>query len=224
MSEVKIYLKPRPVYGHANYLPFQWHPDFKYGPFFAGYGTIPSDATEEYTIHSPNLSAAIAAFHNQLVPSLQTEVPEITRSLWPSLVELERTIMRPCDHTPFPLPTELCTDPEWDELFISILARGDHVELRDADIDTEVEIFVWAYMHYMAFYFCTPWLKFQRDLRHPEESVSLDTFRAKALVLPSEFIRKGNTNNQPSVSNAVTPSSLLRRRNRSMTSEEANLA
>ncbi len=171
MSEVKIYLKPRPVYGHANYIPFQWHPDFKYGPFFAGYGTIPSDATEEYTIHSPNLFAGIAAFINNLVPSLQTEVPEITRSLWYGLVELERTIMRPVarflyesqshvnrlytgDHTPFPLPTELRTDSEWDDLFFSILARGD-VELRDDD--TELEIFVWAYMHYMVFYFCSKW-------------------------------------------------------------------
>ncbi|PBK68906.1 hypothetical protein ARMSODRAFT_1085322 [Armillaria solidipes] len=91
------------------------------------------------------------------------------------------------DHT---LPPE---SPEWDELFFSILARGD-VELRDVDIDTELEIFVWAYM---VFYFCIPWLKFRSDLRHPERSVSLDTFRAKALVLPSKFIRKGNTNNEP---------------------------
>ncbi|PBK79497.1 hypothetical protein ARMGADRAFT_133858 [Armillaria gallica] len=174
MSEVKIYLKPRPVssaYGHANYLPFQWHPDFKYGPFFSGYGTIPSDAIEEYTIHSPDLSAAIAAFHDELIPSFQTEVPEITRSQWRDLVELERTIMRPVarfmlhsqthvnrlytgDHIPFPLSTELRTDSEWDGLFFSILGRGD-VELReDVDVDTEVEIFVWAYMHYMVYYSC----------------------------------------------------------------------
>ncbi len=84
------------------------------------------------------------------------------------------------DHTSFPLPTELRTDSEWAELFLSILARGD-VELRDVDIDTEVEIFVWTYMHYVVFYFCSKWpqrcsfssltvvvswLKFQRDLRH----------------------------------------------------------
>ncbi|PBK79506.1 hypothetical protein ARMGADRAFT_134080 [Armillaria gallica] len=55
MSEVKIHLKPRPVsaiYKNANYLPFQWNPDFRYGLFSPGYGTLPSDATEEYTIHS----------------------------------------------------------------------------------------------------------------------------------------------------------------------------
>ena len=58
------------------------------------------------------------------------------------------------DHTPFPLPTELRTDSEWDGLFFSILGRGD-VELReDVDVDTEVEIFVWAYMHYMVYYSC----------------------------------------------------------------------
>ncbi len=94
MSDVEIYLKPRPissVYGHSNYLPFQWNPDFKYGPFFARYGTIPSDATEVYTIHSPDLSAGIAAFHNKLIPSLQDEPPDpdkASRSLWPNVYEL----------------------------------------------------------------------------------------------------------------------------------------
>ncbi|PBK79120.1 hypothetical protein ARMGADRAFT_1093420 [Armillaria gallica] len=74
--DVQVYLKPRPissVFGHSKYLPFQWNPDFKCGPFFAGYGTIPADATEVYTIHSPHLSAGIAAFHNELIPSLQDE-------------------------------------------------------------------------------------------------------------------------------------------------------
>ncbi len=103
--------------------------------------------------------------------SFQAEVPEIAHSQWRRLVELERTIMRPVarfilqsqthvnrlytgDHTPFPLPTELRTDSEWDGLFFSILGRGD-VELReDVDVDTEVEIFVWAYMHYMVYYSC----------------------------------------------------------------------
>ncbi|KAK0452482.1 hypothetical protein EV421DRAFT_904000 [Armillaria borealis] len=180
MSEVKIYLKPRPVssvYGHASYLPFQWHPDFKYGPFFAGYGTIPSDATEEYTIHSPDLFTGIAAFHNELIPSFQAEVPEITLLQWRSLVELQETIMGPVArfilqsqnhvnrlyHTLFP---QLRTDAKRDELYFSILARGD-VELReDVDVDTKVEIFVWAYMHYMVYYSCLPWYKFQKDLRY----------------------------------------------------------
>ncbi len=169
MSEVKIYLKPGPVsaiYKNANYLPFQWNPDFKYGPFFPGYGTHPSDATEEYTIHSLELSARIAAFLNELVPSLQTEVPKIARSQWPSLPDLGRTKLKPVarflceskshvdrlyqgDHTLLP---EMHTDLEWDELFFSVLARGD-AKLRDDD--TELEIFVWAYMHYMVFYFCS---------------------------------------------------------------------
>ncbi|PBK79502.1 hypothetical protein ARMGADRAFT_1172364 [Armillaria gallica] len=214
MSEVKIYLKPRPVYGHANYLPFQWHPDFKYGPFFAGYGTIPSDATEY----------------------LQTEVPEITRALLPSLVELERTEMRPLarfvcesqshanrlytgDHTPFLLPTELRTDSEWDDLFFSILARGD-VELRDDN--TELEISVWAYMHYMVFYFCIPWLKFQRDLRHLGVARH---FQGEGSRFPIEITRKGNTNNEPpNDPSTATPSFVLRRRNRPIPSEEADLA
>ncbi|KAK0452475.1 hypothetical protein EV421DRAFT_1898209 [Armillaria borealis] len=177
MSEVKIYLKPRPVssaYGHADYLPSQWHPDFKYDPFFGGYGTIPSD---EYTIPSPDLPAAITAFHNLVSKPRATSIGDYTR------------------------PPE---SPEWDELFFSILARGDV----DVDIDTELEIFIWAYMHYMVFYFCIPWLKFRSD---PEKSVSLDTFRAKALVLPSKFIRKGNTNNEPpNVPSIVTPSFVLR--------------
>ncbi|PBK68899.1 hypothetical protein ARMSODRAFT_199686 [Armillaria solidipes] len=254
MSEVKIYLRPRPVssvYGHASYLPFQWHPDFKYGPFFAGYGTIPSDATEEYTIHSPDLSTGIAAFHNELLPSLRAEVPEITRTLWSSLVELKRTKLRSIshfllqsqsyinrlyqgDHTPFPLLSEMRTDPEWNKLFFSILARGD-VELRDeVDVDTEVEIFVWAYMHYMVYYFGLTWLKFQRDLHYPENSISLDTYRAKALILPPISTRKDNTNNQPpsnepgvlmrsETNDTVTPPFLLRRRNRPTALDDADL-
>ncbi|KAK0237769.1 hypothetical protein EDD85DRAFT_789896 [Armillaria nabsnona] len=98
----EIYLKPRPIssiLGHSNYLPFQWHPDFKYGPFFnAGYGTIPSDATEVYTIHSPDLSAGIAAFHNELIPSLQDESPDpdkASRSLWPNIYEFVIAKLKP---------------------------------------------------------------------------------------------------------------------------------
>ncbi|SJK98761.1 uncharacterized protein ARMOST_02030 [Armillaria ostoyae] len=66
MSDVQIYLKPRPIpaiYGYANYLPLRWDPNFEYGPFYANYGTIPSDAAEVYTIQSLDLSAGIALFH-----------------------------------------------------------------------------------------------------------------------------------------------------------------
>ncbi|KAK0449755.1 uncharacterized protein EV420DRAFT_1482992 [Desarmillaria tabescens] len=178
---------------------------------FSGYETIPSDATEKYTIHSPDLSAGIAAFHGELIPSLQAEVPEITRSSWCSLVKLERTKMEPAsrflheseshvnrlyqgDHT---LRATADDRYSWDKLFFSILARGE-VELRDdVDVDTELGIFVWAYMHYMIYYFSLPWLKLQRELRHPERPVSLETLRADALIVPSRFNRNGNSNNQP---------------------------
>ncbi|PBK90057.1 hypothetical protein ARMGADRAFT_1014719, partial [Armillaria gallica] len=55
------------------------------------------------------------------------------------------------DHT---LPHATEDDPEsWDTLFFLILARGD-VELRaDVDVATELEMFIWAYMHYMVYYF-----------------------------------------------------------------------
>ncbi len=168
MSDVQIYLKPRPIssiYGHSKYLPFQWNPDFKYGPFFAGYGTIPSDATEVYTIHSPDLSAGIAAFHNELIPSLQDEPPDpdkASRSLWPNIYELGIAKLKPVTqflldseshvnrlyHSLLP-PLQAEDGPEWHKLFFSIMARRD-VEFRDGD--NELEIFVWAYLHYMVFY------------------------------------------------------------------------
>lgn len=45
-------------------------------------------------------------------------------------------------------------DPEsWDTLFFSILARGD-VELRgNVNVTAELEMFIWAYMHYTVYYF-----------------------------------------------------------------------
>lgn len=54
----------------------------------------------------------------------------------------------------YTLPRATEDDPEsWDTLFFSILARGD-VELRaDVDVATELEMFIWAYMHYMVYYF-----------------------------------------------------------------------
>ncbi len=91
-------VKPRPissVFGHSNYLPFQWKPDFKHGPFFAGYGMIPSDVIEAYT--SPDLSAGIAASHNELIPS-QDESPDpdkASRSLWPNIYELGIAKLKP---------------------------------------------------------------------------------------------------------------------------------
>ncbi len=101
MLDVQIYLKPQPissVYRHSNYLSFQWNPDFKYGPFFTGYGMIPSDATEVYMIHSPDLSAGIMVFYNKLIPSLQDEPPDpdkANHSLWPSIYELGIVKLKP---------------------------------------------------------------------------------------------------------------------------------
>ncbi len=55
------------------------------------------------------------------------------------------------DHT---LPHATEDDPEsWDTLFFSILARGD-VELRgNVNVTAELEMFIWAYMHYTVYYF-----------------------------------------------------------------------
>ncbi|KAK0452557.1 hypothetical protein EV421DRAFT_1769605 [Armillaria borealis] len=269
MSDVQIYLKPRPissVYGHSNYLPFQWNPDFKYGPFFAGYGTIPSDATEVYIIHSPDLSAGIAAFHNELIPSLQDEPPDpekASRSSWPNIYELGIAKLKPVtqflqdseDHinqlyyAPFSPPLQAEDGPEWHKLFFSILARRD-VEFCHGD--NELEIFVWAYLHYMVFYVSLPWNRLGKEMYRrmeayitntpfsAEGSLSIEAYRANALVFPSMYTTLGNTDDQRSSvkfskndrgvpicngdSCTVAPAFLLRRRNRSMAPNDADLA
>ncbi|KAK0467731.1 uncharacterized protein EV420DRAFT_1634995 [Desarmillaria tabescens] len=177
MSDVKVYLKPRPIsatYGHSKlYTKLSiYHPNdaqnssFKYGPFLADYGAVPSDATEEYTIRSPSLSAHLALFHNELLPSLQANIPnpnKTSRSCWPSLLQLARSklagivdfrlecethIVRLCKGNSAPDPP---TEPSfnttcwWYRLVFSILSRDDR-ELRDND-DTEIQILVWAYMY-----------------------------------------------------------------------------
>ena len=93
MASVQIYLKPRPVspvYGHSNYLPFKCPSDFEYGPFFADYGTIPSDAAEVYTLQSSALATSLSTFYSQLIPSLDAEVPDpnkFRRSTWSGLLQ-----------------------------------------------------------------------------------------------------------------------------------------
>ncbi|KAK0235483.1 hypothetical protein EDD85DRAFT_1025212 [Armillaria nabsnona] len=83
MADVKIYLKPRPIsrmHDHSNYLPFKRKDYCKYGPFFADYGAVPSDATEVHTLQSPTLSTALSALYNVSIPSLDTEVPDPNKS------------------------------------------------------------------------------------------------------------------------------------------------
>ncbi|KAK0458121.1 uncharacterized protein EV420DRAFT_1764587 [Desarmillaria tabescens] len=261
MSKVQIYLKPRPVspiYGHSNYLPFQWNPDFKYGPFFADYGPIPPDATEVYIIHSPYLSAGIATFHNELIPSLadaEAEVPDpdqTCRSLWPSLYELQRAKLGPVsqflrdseshvnmlyqgDHARFPPPPGVSKDPEWHKLFFSILASRRDVELHDSDVDTELEIFAWAYMHYMVFYISLPWIKLRTEMADRKDayatntpfsakgSMSLDEFRAEALLFPSKYVPQGNHPDNERPNADVLMHSVLRRRNPSTVPDDADL-
>ncbi|KAK0470588.1 hypothetical protein IW261DRAFT_1573203 [Armillaria novae-zelandiae] len=190
MSKVQIYMKPRPVtsaYRPAKYLPFQiWS-------MFADYETIPFDLTE-YTVRSPDLSAGIAGFHNELVPSLEYEVSEISCSSRLNLKELARMEAKYVSHFLLKggshvsrlyqgnhiLPRATEDDPEsCDALFFSILTKYDVESCADVDVATEMGMFVWALcMHYMVYYFgchsclvfsfIVPWYKFERDLHHPK--------------------------------------------------------
>ncbi|KAK0235435.1 hypothetical protein EDD85DRAFT_968377 [Armillaria nabsnona] len=190
MGSFQIYLKPRPVspvYGHSNYLPFKCPSDFEYGPFFADYGTIPSDATEVYTLQSSALAASLSTFYSQLIPSLDAEVPDPNkchRSGWRGLLQLavaktrssfhfqlecEDHIVRLVkgDSAPAPPPTSKRSEdfsPEWYKIVYPTLLRGD-VELRDVESrDTELELFVWAHMFQVADERSRIWLSFRQEM------------------------------------------------------------
>ncbi|PBK71378.1 hypothetical protein ARMSODRAFT_955175 [Armillaria solidipes] len=167
---MQIYLKPRPIsrkYGHSNYLTFKY-PFDNYGPFFADYGTIPSDATEVYTVRpSSPLPASLSKLYNELLPSFDAEVPDpnkLPRSKWGGgllqlavakvdssfyfQLECEDHIVRLVkgDRAPAPPPTSRRTadlSPEWYKIVYSTLLRGE-VEVRD---DADLELFVWAYLY-----------------------------------------------------------------------------
>ncbi|KAK0467738.1 uncharacterized protein EV420DRAFT_1635001 [Desarmillaria tabescens] len=186
MADVKIYLKPRPIsalYGHCNYIPNIYIPykrcsEFKYGPFLADYGAVPSDATEEYTIHSPSLSAQLAVFHNETLPSLQADIPnpnKTSRSSWSSLLELARSklagIVDFRTDAPDPLTdSSFNTARWWYRLVFSILSRDDR-ELRDND-DTEVQILVSAYMYDAIFSLSVIWANFREEMLQLTDPVS----------------------------------------------------
>ncbi|PBK88911.1 hypothetical protein ARMGADRAFT_346215 [Armillaria gallica] len=147
---MQVYLKPWPIshkYGHSNYLTFKY-PFDKCGPFFADYGTIPSDATEVYTVRpSSPLSASLSKLYNELLPSFDAEVPDTNKlpcSAWHGILELavakvdssyffqlecEDHIVRLVkdDRAPAPPPTSrriAHLSPEWYDIVYGTLLRG----------------------------------------------------------------------------------------------------
>ncbi|PBK71217.1 hypothetical protein ARMSODRAFT_954986 [Armillaria solidipes] len=189
MASIQLYFKPRPIsrkYGHSKYLPFKWPFDSKYGPFFADYGTIPSDATEVYTIQSSALVMSLSTFYNELIPGLDAKVPDpnkFPRSEWGRLLQLatakadssfcfqlecEDHIVRLAkgNRAPPPPPTDMRIidlSPEWYNIVYSTHIRGD-VELRDKSRDTELELFVWVYMFYVADDRTEIWRGFRQEM------------------------------------------------------------
>ncbi|SJL03916.1 uncharacterized protein ARMOST_07273 [Armillaria ostoyae] len=173
MAIIQMYLKPRPVsavYGHSDYLLFGRLFNCEYGPFFAGYGPIPSDATQVYTFRSSALAASLSTFFNELIPSLEANVPDphrFVRSAWPALHQLavaqvdswtdfrikcENHLVQLTqgDHPPAPPPRNMRawdSSPEWYNAVYSVLL-WDAVELHgDEYQDTYLELFVWVYMY-----------------------------------------------------------------------------
>ncbi|SJK98084.1 uncharacterized protein ARMOST_01341 [Armillaria ostoyae] len=72
MDDIRIYLKPRPA--HSTFADRPWmllDSDFPYGPF-CPWQTIPPDATEMHTVHSPALAAALTRLHIEILPKLRT--------------------------------------------------------------------------------------------------------------------------------------------------------
>ncbi|SJL09491.1 uncharacterized protein ARMOST_12869 [Armillaria ostoyae] len=189
MASIQLYFKPRPIsrkYGHSKYLPFKWPFDSKYGPFFADYGTIPSDATEVYTIQSSALVTSLSTFYNKLIPGLDAKVPnpnKFHRSEWSGLLQLavakadssfcfqlecEDHIVRLAkgNRAPPPPPTDMRIidlSPEWYNIVYSTHIRG-NVELRDKSRDTELELFVWVYMFYVADDRAEIWRGFRQEM------------------------------------------------------------
>ncbi|KAK0459251.1 uncharacterized protein EV420DRAFT_310780 [Desarmillaria tabescens] len=79
MDDIKLYLKPRPAHPKFGDRPWMLlNPDFPYGPFCSAWGTIPSDATEVYTIHSHSLTAALTKLE-EILPKLRKSNTEISR-------------------------------------------------------------------------------------------------------------------------------------------------
>ncbi|SJK98102.1 uncharacterized protein ARMOST_01359 [Armillaria ostoyae] len=66
-----LYLKPHPAHPKFGDRPWMLlNPDFPYGPFCSAWGTIPPDATEVYTIHSPILAAVLTKLQVEILPVL----------------------------------------------------------------------------------------------------------------------------------------------------------
>ncbi|KAK0440328.1 hypothetical protein EV421DRAFT_1816689 [Armillaria borealis] len=178
MTSIQFHLKPRPVsliHGHSNYLPFKWPFDFNYGPFFPDYGPIPSDATEVYTAQSSALAAMLSMLYDDLIPTLDVEVPcpnKLPRSAWCGLLRLSMNTVdasfrfrMECenhivqlikgDHAPTPPPPGKRTQsfsPEWYDVVYPTLFRGD-VELRDESESRDaesLELYIWTYMYHLA--------------------------------------------------------------------------
>ncbi|KAK0454397.1 hypothetical protein EV421DRAFT_2029482 [Armillaria borealis] len=72
MNDIKLYLKPRPAHPKFDDRPWMLlKPDFPYGPFCSAWGTVPPDATEVYTVHSPTLAAVLTNLQVEIVPTLR---------------------------------------------------------------------------------------------------------------------------------------------------------
>ncbi|PBK66123.1 hypothetical protein ARMSODRAFT_1048758 [Armillaria solidipes] len=171
MAGWQFHLKPRPVslmHGHSNYLPFKWPFDFDYGPFFPDYGPIPSDsATAVYTVQSSALPATLSMLYDDLIPTLDVEVPcpnRLPRSAWWGLLRLA---MNKVDAS-FRFRMEC-------ENHIVQLTKGDRaptppppsdVELYDKSEprDAELELYIWAYMYHLADERTCIWRSFRQEM------------------------------------------------------------
>ncbi len=79
MDDIRIYLKPR--LAHPKFDDHPWmllNFDFPYGPF-CSWQTIPPDATEIHTLHSPVLAAALTKLHIEILPKLRKFHLDISR-------------------------------------------------------------------------------------------------------------------------------------------------
>ncbi len=80
MDDIRIYLKPRPVHSKFGNHPWMLLDfGFPYGPFYS-WQTIPPDATEIHTVHTPTLAAALTTLHVEILPKLrkfQLDIPRI---------------------------------------------------------------------------------------------------------------------------------------------------
>ncbi|KAK0459229.1 uncharacterized protein EV420DRAFT_1642209 [Desarmillaria tabescens] len=170
-SNVKLYLKPRPV--HSKLGDRLWmliRPDFMYGPFFPAWQPVPSDATEVHTVYSPALATALTKLYVEVLPKVrkcESDIPRIRTAMsanpfsafnWEGFIIMAQCddLLTDCWYQPVklvfgdkapPLPPRRRRSPKhapkyWKLVEDAVFPIGRGREL--VDVDTDLQRIVWT--------------------------------------------------------------------------------